>query len=150
MAGGLSYESWTDAPIGMQAAQADKIIERFRNASSQFGAAMKETPQPPPVAAPVRPINANAIKYWEHTECGGHGCYVTVRTVTDEEIAKMPTLDAVEVVRCKHCQKTREKTEYEAAIYVPEALVCIREDIFGDPENEIVLPNHYCSYGERR
>lgn len=51
MAGGLSYESWTDAPIGMQAAQADKIIERFRNASSQVGVVMKETPAAPPVAA---------------------------------------------------------------------------------------------------
>ena len=98
MAGGLSYESWTDAPIGMQAAQADKIIERFRNASSQVGSVMKETPQPKPVAVPVRPIDANSIKYWEHTECYGHGDYERVRTVTYEEIAKMPTLDVAEVV----------------------------------------------------
>ena len=45
-----------------------------------------------------RLIDANALKYWEHTECYGHGDFETVRTVSDKEIAKMPTVDAVEVV----------------------------------------------------
>ena len=51
MAGGLSYESWKDAPVGAQARKADGIIEKFRNASSQLGAAMKEAPPPKSVAA---------------------------------------------------------------------------------------------------
>lgn len=84
MAGGLSYESWTDAPIGMQAAQADKIIERFRNASSQVGAVMKETPAAPPVAAPsvtngdrIRSMNDEELAeklFWAYQVSVEHDC----------------------------------------------------------------------------
>ena len=51
MAGGLSYASGRDMPPGMQIAAADKIIERFRIASSQMAAAMQEQSQTHPVAA---------------------------------------------------------------------------------------------------
>lgn len=42
----------------------------------------------------MRMIDADDINYQEHTECMGHGDFETVRTVTDKEIAEMPTLDA--------------------------------------------------------
>ena len=48
----------------------------------------------------MRLIDADKINYREHTECMGHGDFETVRTVTDKEIAEIPTVDAVEVVRC--------------------------------------------------
>lgn len=46
----------------------------------------------------MRLIDADSINYHEHTECMGHGDFETVRTVTDKEIAEMPTVDA-ELVR---------------------------------------------------
>lgn len=52
----------------------------------------------------ARLIDADKIKYYEHTECMGHGDFETVRTVTDKEIAEIPTVDAVEVVRCMDCK----------------------------------------------
>lgn len=51
----------------------------------------------------ARLIDADKINYHEHTECMGNGDFETVRTVTDKEIAEIPTVDAVEVVRCKDC-----------------------------------------------
>ena len=50
-----------------------------------------------------RLIDANSIKYRTQTECYGHGWYEEVISVTKEEIDKIPTVDAVEVVRCKDC-----------------------------------------------
>ena len=52
----------------------------------------------------MRLIDADKINYREHTECMGHGDFETVRTVTDKEIAEIPTVDAVEVVRCRDCK----------------------------------------------
>ena len=49
----------------------------------------------------ARLIDADKINYHEHTECIGHGDFETVRTVTDKEIAEIPTVDAVTVVRCR-------------------------------------------------
>lgn len=45
----------------------------------------------------ARLIDADAIKYRERKECGGHGLYFFWKTVTKEEIDEMPTVDAVEV-----------------------------------------------------
>lgn len=52
----------------------------------------------------ARLIDADKINYHEHTECMGHGDFETVRTVTDKEIAEIPTADAVPVVRCRDCR----------------------------------------------
>ena len=51
----------------------------------------------------MRLINANEIKYREYR--GGGGREYPENIVTEEEIAQMPTVDAVEVVRCKDCKK---------------------------------------------
>lgn len=49
----------------------------------------------------MRLIDADAIKY--RTEgCGGWG--IPENVVSDYEIAKMPTIDAVEVIRCRDCK----------------------------------------------
>ena len=52
----------------------------------------------------MRLIDADKINYHEHTECMGHGDFETVRTVTDKEIAEIPTVYAVTVVRCRECK----------------------------------------------
>ncbi len=45
-----------------------------------------------------RLIDANAIKYEKRTECFGHGAFFEVQKVYKEDIDKIPTVDAVEVV----------------------------------------------------
>ena len=80
----------------------------------------------------MRLIDADKINYHEHTECIGHGDFETVRTVTDKEIAEIPTVDAVEVVRCWECKH--------------------RDGMPGQP-NIVCWQMHdddFCSYGERK
>ena len=45
----------------------------------------------------ARLTDADKINYHDHTECMGHGDFETVRTVTDKEIAEIPTVYAVEL-----------------------------------------------------
>lgn len=89
----------------------------------------------------MRLIDADKINYREHTECMGHGDFETVRTVTDKEIAEIPTVDAVEVVRCKDCIHWHE----------PEG-VCLK--IYSDGNVSPYAwqdrkPDDFCSYGKK-
>lgn len=80
----------------------------------------------------ARLIDADKINYHEHTECMGHGDFETVRTVTDKEVAEIPTVDAVEVVRCWECK-------HRYGIPGQPNIVC--SQMHGDD---------FCSYGERK
>lgn len=84
----------------------------------------------------MRLIDADKINYHEHTECMGHGDFETVRTVTDKEIAEIPTVDAVEVVRCKDCKHLYDEMD-DYCCMSHRGLVKICE-------------NSFCSYGERK
>ena len=89
----------------------------------------------------ARMIDADKINYHEHTECIGHGDFETVRTVTDKEIAEIPTVDAVRVVRCKDCK-------FGATPYGDEHDGWIEcSNIHGRP---LFGCNDFCSYGERK
>jgi hypothetical protein len=57
--------------------------------------------------------------------------------VIQQNIKDMPTIDAVEVVRCKDCKHLYQDT-------FDDSLWCCR-----DVDREVV-ENHFCSYGERR
>jgi DMSO/TMAO reductase YedYZ molybdopterin-dependent catalytic subunit len=61
--------------------------------------------------------------------------------VTVEEINKMPTVDAVQVVRCRECK-----------YFVKNTWECVRlADRFGDEYSDArVYPEYYCADGERR
>ena len=85
----------------------------------------------------ARLIDADKINYHEHTECMGHGDFETVRTVTDKEIAEIPTVDAVPVVRCRECR-----------CYTPLDKR-IGKCVFLIGEHQYVEPNGYCYLGER-
>ena len=89
----------------------------------------------------MRLIDADSINYHEHTECMGHGDFETVRTVTDKEIAEIPTVDAVHVVRCKDCKfgVTPYGDEHDGWIEC--------SNIHGRP---LFGCNDFCSYGERK
>ena len=74
----------------------------------------------------MRLIDADEIPYKDLSE--GHGfCWVTFW----DWIKKMPTADAVEVVRCKDCRYFKSSVCPLANIEEPQ-------------------PNDYCSYGEKK
>lgn len=74
----------------------------------------------------MRLIDADEIPYKDLSE--GHGfCWVTFW----DWIKKMPTVDAVEVVRCKDCRYFKSSVCPLANIEEPQL-------------------NDYCSYGEKK
>ena len=89
----------------------------------------------------MRLIDADKINYHEHTERMGHGDFETVRTVTDKEIAEIPTVDAVEVVRCLDCKH-----------WDSETWLCDNHSTFGHHGLELNMfsEDDFCSYGERK
>ena len=87
-----------------------------------------------------RLIDANAFKmfleevrqdYLEEDTFSSDFAAEVIETVQDEYLANAPTVDAVEVVRCKDC------TQYNGHRY------CRYIEL-------IVLDNDFCSYGERK
>lgn len=84
----------------------------------------------------ARLIDADKIKYHEHTECMGHGDFETVRTVTDKEIAEIPTVDAVTVVRCRECKYHKDTS--------------VKEYAHCSLTGYTVEYDDFCSYGERK
>ena len=89
----------------------------------------------------MRLIDADKINYHEHTECMGHGDFETVRTVTDKEIAEIPTVDAVPVVRCRDCKHWDSETWF-----------CDNHSTFGHHglDWNMFSEDDFCSYGERK
>ena len=87
----------------------------------------------------ARLIDADKINYHEHTECMGHGDFETVRTVTDKEIAEIPTVDAVEVVRCRDCKNWNFETG-----------LCNLHSNFSKSVLHFFDEYDFCSYGERK
>lgn len=64
-----------------------------------------------------------------------------------QSIKNAPTIDAVEVVRCKDCKWCVDKQE----IYNCGYCECVDRDIIADrKEFEVVYLDDYCSYGERK
>jgi hypothetical protein len=89
----------------------------------------------------ARLIDADAIKY-RTDGCGGWG--IPENVVSDYEIAKMPTIDAVPVVRCKDCKYY----ELDEGDFLGEChCKCIPMNYGGElyPERDF-----FCAYGERK
>lgn len=89
-----------------------------------------------------RLIDANALIKEANTD-GAYG-YVDAK-----QIADAPTIDAVEVVRCRECKHHRDKNEQEQKYLVEDILICTSPDATDDCWNA-VWPDHFCSYGERK
>ena len=64
-------------------------------------------------------------------------------------LREAPTVDAVEVVRCRECKHHRDKNEQERKYLVEDILICTSPDATEDCWNA-VWPDHFCSYGERK
>lgn len=80
----------------------------------------------------MRLIDVDALEYHKQLEAFGNGQYEDVEVVYKCDIDNAPTIDAVEVVRCKDCVVGK----------YPETATCQMRRILGD--------NGYCSIGERR
>ena len=89
-----------------------------------------------------RLIDADALIKEAYAE-GAYG-YVDAK-----QIADAPTVDAVEIVRCRDCKHHRDKNEYEKRYLVEDALICTSPDATDDCWNT-VWPDHFCSCGKRR
>ena len=80
----------------------------------------------------MRLIDADEIPYTDLSE--GHGvCWVTFM----DWIKKMPTVDAVEVVRCKDCEHGQSYNMFGSRYCLKHNDVAVRD-------------NDFCSYGERK
>lgn len=92
------------------------------------------------MASEKRLIDANKIPYHQSGFPKGDGFDSGLDWAFREDIDKIPTVDAVEVVLCKECMCCRgvESTENRA-------LEC--SNPLGLP---IITPDTYCAYGERR
>ena len=63
-------------------------------------------------------------------------------------IEEQPTVDAVEVVRCKDCLHSRELNKYENQLYLDECVGCTYHSL--SYHDSIMTGDDFCSYGERR
>ena len=94
-----------------------------------------------------RLIDADAFKmlleeirqeYLEEDTYSSNFAAEVIETVQDEYLANSPTVDAVEVVRCKDCKHRAIGDD-----------VCIHPNRIGDGYIE-VKDDDFCSYGERK
>lgn len=69
------------------------------------------------------------------------------------KVENAPTVDAVEVVRCKDCRWAREK-DYREPTDTPKELICqcFKHHYIPAPWGARIAVSHddFCSYGERR
>lgn len=74
---------------------------------------------------------------WTHFDWSDLSCPSNVYTVIENVINEQPTVDAVEIVRCKDCEHRDENC-------------CIDGDIYCDIVRGYMAQDDYCIYGERR
>lgn len=86
-----------------------------------------------------RLIDADKINYHEHTECMGHGDFETVRTVTDKEIAEIPTADVAPVRHGRWICIRKGYGEYECSVCHGVDSDC--SDYYG---THVVTEQDYC------
>lgn len=93
----------------------------------------------------MRLIDADALEYHKQLECMGNGQYEDVKVVYEWEVNSAPTIDAVEVVRCKEC---KHRYGYECPMYYVEWFTIDWYDrdfrVIDDTQDE-----GFCHCGER-
>lgn len=104
-------------------------------------------------------VTLNCLKH--RGECVDHlGAYEDtgltpeeINRVLDEygrgQTLRTSNVPAVEVVRCRDCKHAKELGEVEKKVYLDECLICVNGEATVDGYN-IVMPEHFCSYGERK
>lgn len=76
------------------------------------------------------------------------GCAAYDKDQVEDTIFEIPAADVVEVVRCKDCRHAREMSRREKQLYLKGCVMCSQIDING--EQNPMLPDDFCSYGERK
>lgn len=102
------------------------------------------------VSSKKRLIDANKLIDFidvGHLRHPGELCYSEVDVANI--LLHAPTVDAVEVVRCRECKHHRDKNEQERKYLAEDILICTSPDATEDCWNA-VWPDHFCSYGERK
>ena len=89
------------------------------------------------MASEKRLIDANKVPYHQSGFPKGDGFDSGLDWAFREDIDKIPTVDAVEVVRCKDC-------DHRADVLDCGNYLCNRKMI------GMVRPDDFCSFGERR
>ena len=99
----------------------------------------------------VRKTNKLDVFYFTgETDIQIHDCQMVELGAVLAEIDEAPTVDAVEVVRCKDCKHTRKKNGHEQFMYNESVCICTKEDIWGITKNELVWDDGFRSHGERK
>lgn len=94
----------------------------------------------------MRVIDADKLERQEFD--GEEACFDYVDA---EDIDNAPTVDAVEVVRCRDCKYADGKKETNVEKrYVADILVCRNSCFFCGDEPLAMWPDDFCSYGERK
>ena len=57
---------------------------------------------------------------------------LTGLTIAKNVIDNAPTVDAVEVVRCRDCKHCREKDRSEAFVYFEDVVICTNDEVTAD------------------
>lgn len=89
----------------------------------------------------MRLIDADALETHEQLEPMGNGQYEYVEVVYKDDIDDAPTVDAIEVVRCKDCRHWHREI-YNGIEYFNFNSCDLKH--YGDGHN------FYCADGERR
>ena len=98
----------------------------------------------------MRPIDADKLLLHKRKMSGADfGGEFWDEAVLASDIENAPTVDAVEVVRCKDCKHHRDKNEQEQQYLAKDTLICTSQDATEDCWNA-VWPDHFCSCGERK
>lgn len=73
------------------------------------------------------------------------------RDIAQGVVEDMVHAEGFEVVRCKDCKhgKSLDRTKPPFKYYKDSCVLCECEDVVGD-EPMVYLPEHFCSYGERK
>ena len=101
----------------------------------------------------MRLIDADAlsVKVEESKHNNPHGGLARLKNEHNHfwrMICDAPTVDAVEVVRCKDCVHSRELDKYEKQLYLPECVGCTKHS--KSYSSVVMMGDDFCSYGERR
>ena len=94
-----------------------------------------------------RYIDADALRAdWLEN---GENEYVYDTNAFLDSIDNAPTVDAVQVVRCRDCKHHREKGRSEASAYCEDVVICTNGEV-GAGGWLPVFENYFCAYGKRR
>lgn len=100
-----------------------------------------------------------AVNNYDYNGYEANNPFLIVRKVTygcADELRKLPSIEAIPVVRCQKCRHARELTCIERMRFSSDCVVCMYSCGAGNsyPEysmdGRVVLKYDYCSYGEQK